>query len=102
MKSLASSIAKESKKEKIEGGECESYGKFLAESLKKGMDHKAYSAVPHQQCIISGANGYANARSIQPDLHRHSKNSTPHSKVDTFHSNNSTRTLELRRIKESN
>ena len=35
MKGLASSIAKERKKEKCEGGECETYGKFLIESLKK-------------------------------------------------------------------
>jgi hypothetical protein len=35
MKGLASSIAKERKKENSEVGECESYGKFLIESLKK-------------------------------------------------------------------
>ena len=35
MKGLASSIAKERKKENSEVGECESYGKFLIKSLKK-------------------------------------------------------------------
>ena len=47
MKGLASSIAKERKKEKCEGGECESYGKFLIESLKK-LDESTRHLVQYQ------------------------------------------------------
>ena len=47
MKGLASSIARERKKEKCEGGECESCGKFLIESLKN-FDESTRHLVQYQ------------------------------------------------------
>lgn len=52
MKGLASSFAKESKKEKNEGGECESYGKFLAESLKKMNESTRHMVQYHINNIL--------------------------------------------------
>lgn len=52
MKGLASSFAKESKKEKNEGGECESYGKFLAASLKKMNESTRHMVQYHINNIL--------------------------------------------------
>ena len=51
IKGLASSIAKERKKEKSEVGECESYGKFLIESLKK-FDEATRHLVQYQINVL--------------------------------------------------